>query len=377
MKERSKKLIDIIFCIILLIFSLSLMFSLLFSKEKSFSEKENRVLKTRPSVKIDRILDGRFFSEFSKYCADQFPLREFFTGISSFIDLSLGRIEANGIIVINNKVLIPRNDYSNNQILHDNLKAIATFIESNKSNGLPSYIVVAPRSLDVNKEKLPICFSNDYGTAEYDALYNTIKKQNLIDTLPCLTKNVKEKNFYNTDHHWTTHGAYIAYLEITNRLGIEPYPIDFFNVDIVSTDFLGTSFSRSGLYSFDDKDTIVLYRYKNDDKIIITRNGKERPLYDFSALEHSDKYRIFLGGNTDILEIRNQEAKPKLLIIKDSFANSVIPFLTLHFDIDVIDLRYYKNSLSSYISSNDFEAVLLLFGIDTLATETSCINIRK
>jgi len=216
MKERSKKLIDIIFCIILLIFLLSLMFSLLFSKEKSFSEKENRVLKTRPSVKIYRILDGRFFSEFSKYCADQFPFRESFTGISSFIDLSLGRIEANGIIVINNKVLIPRNDYSNNQILHDNLKTIATFIESNKSNGLPSYIVVAPRSLDVNKEKLPICFSTDYGTAEYDALYNTIKKQNLIDTLPCLTKNVKEKNFYNTDHHWTTHGAYIAYLEITH-----------------------------------------------------------------------------------------------------------------------------------------------------------------
>ncbi len=379
MKKGVKKINDIILCILLLTFLLALMFSILFSKDKTFSEKENRALKTKPKLIFENVLDGKYFSEFSRYCADQFPFRESFTAVSSFIDLSLRRQESNGIFIVKDKILIPRHDYENHQILNDNLYSIARFIEENNSTNLPSYIVIAPRSFDVNKEMLPNYFPSSYGEAEYKELYNTISNSSIINTLTSLS-NANEagiQTFYNTDHHWTTHGAYIAYLEIAKKLDIEPYPIDFFNIQTASTDFLGTSFARSGLYDFKGKDKIVLYRYENDSKINISNNGKEIQLYDFSVLETSDKYRIFLRGNTDILKIRNQEEKPRLLLIKDSFANSLIPFLALHYDIDVIDLRYYKKSLSSYISSNDFDTALIIFGIDTIATEPSCRNIEK
>ena len=91
-----------------------------------------------------------------------------------------------------------------------------------------------------------------------------------------------------------------------------------------------------------------------------------------------DKYKVFLSGNTDLLHIKNEDTDlPKLLLIKDSFANSLIPFLALHYDIDVIDLRYYKSSVIDYMGENNFDAVLLLYGIDTLCTDISCINILK
>ena len=91
-----------------------------------------------------------------------------------------------------------------------------------------------------------------------------------------------------------------------------------------------------------------------------------------------DKYKVFLSGNTGLLLIRAQSLeRPRLLLVKDSFANSIIPFFALHYDIDVIDPRYYKGSIKNYISENDFDTVLILYGIDTLATDLSCSNILK
>lgn len=379
MKKISKTINDIVLCFLLFTFSLALIFTFFFSKDKSFSDKENRVLKTRPKFSFEKLLDGKYFSEFTKYCTDQFPYRETFTGVSSIIDLSMGRTETNSIIVSGEKVLISRHDYQNLQVLNENLKAISSFIKRNNENSLPTFITVAPRSIDINKEKLPNYFSSSYGVTEYNELYKSIDPSNLIDTLPSLSTATESgtKTFYNTDHHWTTHGAYIAYLEIAKMLNVVPYPIDYFNIQTVSTDFLGTSFQRSALYDFEYKDEIVLYRYENDNKITVTKNEESQTLYDFSALETTDKYSVFLGGNTDIIKIKNSTKRQKLMLIKDSFANSVIPFLALHFDIDVIDFRYYKGNISQYLTSNEFDAVLILYGIDTLATETSCANIEK
>ena len=285
------------------------------------------------------------------------------------------RNESNGIIVVKDKKLISRHDYEDHEILKENLRAISSFIEKNNTRQLPTFIAVAPRSIDVNTEALPIFFPQNYGKLEYRELYSFIPKSSLIDTYQALKNNYDD--FYNTDHHWTTNGAYLAYVEIAKKLGVEPYPIDYFNIETVSKDFLGTSFSRSGLFDFKNKDSILLYRFENDDNLTIKSGEKFLNLYDTTALKTNDKYRVFLGGNADLLQIRNQEKKPKLLLIKDSFANSVIPFLSLHFDIDVIDLRYYIDSVSSHIEKNDFDSVLLLYGIDTIATEESCYRVEK
>jgi hypothetical protein len=58
-------------------------------------------------------------------------------------------------------------------------------------------------------------------------------------------------------------------------------------------------------------------------------------------------------------------------VIKDSFANSMIPFLAIHGDLDVVDPRYVTQPLSTYIKGEDYDGIIVIVGIDTLATDAS------
>ena len=82
-----------------------------------------------------------------------------------------------------------------------------------------------------------------------------------------------------------------------------------------------------------------------------TREG----LYWEEYLGKKDKYSTFLGGNHSVDVIRNSDVKSerKLMILKDSYANSMIPFLATNFsEIHVVDLRYYAQNLYTYIDEN-------------------------
>ena len=148
------------------------------------------------------------------------------------------------------------------------------------------------------------------------------------------------------------------------KLKIEPYPESYFQKETVCNNFYGTAFFKSRLPKFAVKpDTIELWRYCGDEDVIFTVNGTNKRLvgfYDFSKLNSTDKYAIFLGGNYAHATILSRPENPTLLLFKDSFANAVIPFLALHFNIEVIDPRYAtKSQLSSfYNGSYDYRLFL-------------------
>jgi hypothetical protein len=128
-------------------------------------------------------------------------------------------------------------------------------------------------------------------------------------------------------------------------------------------------------------DDIYVYRYIGDDYVSVLFPSSDKEImgfYDTTKLDKKDKYSIFLGGNHDLVKIRkNNDASKRILILKDSFANSLVPFIARHFDIDMIDLRYYKGSVKNYIEENKFDAIFFVYGIDTLATDKSTIYISK
>lgn len=91
-----------------------------------------------------------------------------------------------------------------------------------------------------------------------------------------------------------------------------------------------------------------------------------------------DKYAMFMGGNTPLLTIRtDQTAAPKILILRDSYMDSLLPFLQEHFsEIHVMDLRYYKtqlmnSSVSDYILENNIDEVLICYSLATFGTDTN------
>ena len=191
-----------------------------------------------------------------------------------------------------------------------------------------------------------------------------------MDLRAPLLASGQEDIWYKTDHHWTTAGAFIAYAAISKQLGIEPVGIESFRIDRVSSEFFGTSFSRVGGI-WGTADSINLYRYNGDDAYTLRipqTNTVKKGFYAWEALDGKDKYSVFLGGNYGVMTVVKDggEERKKLTLIKDSYANSVIPFLAIHYDITVIDPRYYTGDISEILSDTD--RVLVLLGADTLAT---------
>jgi hypothetical protein len=66
-----------------------------------------------------------------------------------------------------------------------------------------------------------------------------------------------------------------------------------------------------------------------------------------------------------------------MLIIKDSYANSFIPFLVPHFkEIRVIDLRYYRGEIKKLTEDNGITDVLFLYNIKTFFEDYSISNLK-
>jgi hypothetical protein len=165
---------------------------------------------------------------------------------------------------------------------------------------------------------------------------------------------------------------------ICEELGETAFDEDFFDITTVSNNFFGSSFRRSALpHALVSPDQINLYRYEADDQITVTdhyRDGEQRGLYSLHSLASGDQYTVFLGGNDPYLSVTKKSNSPrrKMLLIKDSFANSLIPFLALHYDIEMIDPRYIQPSnAADLIELDTFDAVLMLCSKNTLATERS------
>ena len=275
--------------------------------QKNFSESENRYLSKLPNFSITSLLKGNLAKEISSFYTDQFPARQAATSTYALCELSLGKKNVGGVIKYRDKLIsIPK--------------------KQTAKSDLPI---------------LSVCVKSKY---------ELFKAEN--DELTV---------YYNTDHHRTTYGAYQLYLEACKKLNMLPYPESYFNKQTVCTDFYGTDFSKSRLPRFTVKsDSIELWRYENDENVTFTIHDKNITLsgfYDFSKLNTTDKYAVFLGGNYAHATVFSSSDKPTLLLFKDSYANAVVPFLALHFNIEIVDPRYatkgqvydfYNNSQYKY-----------------------------
>lgn len=96
-------------------------------------------------------------------------------------------------------------------------------------------------------------------------------------------------------------------------------------------------------------------------------------------LQRKDKYAVFLNGNHARIHIKTANPNGrKLLVVKDSYANSLIPFLLKHFsEIDVVDLRYYEEDLASFANDQGIQNMLLLYNANTFFEDPSIKNVTE
>lgn len=344
--------------------------------KEEFSTKEKRYLAEFPELSSEAVLDGSFTENIENYLADHTPFRTLFVGINSYYSLLTGNNGANGVYLGSDGYLIekPVDDADRVRL---NSSKIAGFA---KNLDIPVTFALAPSKGYVYSDKLP---SNhfEYNDAEYiDLISQTVgEKVKFVDLSKILMASKGEKLlYYKTDHHWTSYGAYLAYHQLCNELSMVASSESEFEKDYVEN-FYGTSYAGSG-YWLTDGDTIEVWRSKNIDSLTVEiDDGTGAEVYDTMFFHEQfateDKYNGFLNGNHAVVKIKNATSQGgRLLVVKDSFAHCLVPFLAENYsEIVMVDLRYYRRALTDLISENEIDEVLFMYSINNFAESTDIV----
>lgn len=331
-----------------------------------YSQAERRYLADLPEITANGIKNGTVSTALDDYASERFPMRDSGRRLFALEQLLLGRREVRDVILCRDGSLVRRLPV-NQSTFEKNLTALSRL--SNALAPLSVTVAVAPRRIDVRDEVLP-------------ALYHTTRERAVWEQLPqgsvTFTDCREDACWYRTDHHWTSEGAYFAYVRLGEQLGYTPYPKKDFTPETVSECFYGTSYAAAGI-PFVSPDKVTLLRFDQDERFCVTRDGSPAPFsgfYDLEKAKTQDTYAVFLGGNCGVTEITQGEGdkRPTLLVIKDSFANAVLPFLARHYRILAIDPRYTLADPCTLAQNAD--RALVLCGMQTL-TQAPFISLFK
>ena len=156
--------------------------------------------------------------------------------------------------------------------IYKNVEYINKFTNQMEKLKIPTYFILIPNSIYINKDKLP----DNVDVINQEKIINEVyEKTNTINVV--VTNEIKNINditplYFKTDHHMNSNGAYIVYSEFCKVANINQVSLDNFNKQIVSNNFLGTFDSKAQIYNQVPDEIFV---YKND----INTNIKEA-IYD-------------------------------------------------------------------------------------------------
>ena len=324
-----------------------------------YSPEENRMLSSMPRLSAESLSDGQYTRELSQYLCDHLPLRGTLLKTKSAVEYAALKRENNDVIAAENGYLIKRFSYTKpqRQMLEQNIAAAKGLSEALSGRQKPAVFVLAPRAIDVLDHLCP----------------------------PFLRAKASEGEdvWFRTDHHWTALGAYYVYAALGDALGYEPYPLSDFRATAVCEDFLGTSYSAC-LAPLARPDSIIAMRYEGDGDFVcedMITGKRQIGFYRREALSLAAKYEYFLGRNTAHLKITKNTDQPRqtLAVIKDSYAQCLVPFLARHFDIELIDLRYFRadatDTLCEITQSPHYAGTLILCNVDTLTADVGFLRL--
>ena len=364
-RKVQEKLVGIIF--ILTLFLFLIINVIVPDREKSV--QENRMLATKPKFRLSSLISGDYDEKFEAYMDDQFVGRDMWRKLKVTVDRIGGSRLENGVYIGTNGQLLEQIEVADENHLAANIKAIKSFSESQSK--IPVRMMLVPDAANVLNHSLPSLAKPEDQTQMFSMVRKDLGDSvEWIDVSTELNKHKTEKIYYKTDHHWTTLGAFYAFQAAAPSLGIEGDLSGKYVSHAVSNSFNGMLASKSGV-NLGEKEQIDIYVPTEEDTDLIVdyvdEGKRSTSLYDSSKLKEKDQYTIFLGGNSSLLDIRTVSTSTKrLLLVKDSFANSFIPFLTPYYrEIVVVDPRYYSGTINDLMDSYRISEVLFLYSGNT------------
>ncbi len=336
-----------------------LVLSLLLPKQK-FSPLENRYLQTPPELSLDTLGSGKFMEDAEKYTSDHVAGRDFWVALKAWSERLSGKKENNGVYFASDGTLITRvEDPDPDKLVKD-----LGYVDALAGNvPVPVYFGLVPTSAAVWREKLPDgAPSADEFSVIQEAYFRT--GANTIDFAAALEAHKDEEIYYRTDHHWTSLGAFYGANALLEAMGMEPLSLSDHTRTTVTDQFNGTLFSSSGVRWL-EPDRIDAYVPGDGVEVTSYFDGKPSrgSLYVDSYLEVKDKYSYFLGGRQPLCVIRTEHTEaPSLLLIRDSYSDSLAPFLTERFsEIHLIDPRDNLSSVKRYVAEHGIDRVAVVY----------------
>lgn len=336
---------------------------------KTFSDSERRYLAEPPKLSAADLKDWSFDDAAETYLADQLPCRDALVGLNAYTVLLTGRQVSAEIWRDRAGYLVePPVKVAPDQV-QKRLNRIASLGEK---TGLPVYVVAVPSTGYVRRAALPRALG---------ALYEDRDLIKRISDTPGITAVPLEETFlqegqswyYRTDHHWTGEGAYAAYRLFMAAAGHEPLSYDEYTHRTVDG-YVGSTRSRSALWlTKPDSLTIdepvnasVTVAFSDDDKVYDS-------LFFYNHLTEYDWYPLFLDGNHPLTVIENQTAPadaPTLMLVKDSFGNTLTPLLVPSYKkIVLVDPRYYRGSVSDLCREHGADELLFCYSLERICTD--------
>lgn len=350
---------------------LSIVFFFSFHSSKSFSEVENRNLQTLPDVNYQKIKDKQFQQQFQDYRNDQFIMRDSWISIKTKMDLMMGKKEFNNVYLGESDQLFEK--FMPSQENKEIQELLNAFVAEQKQK---ISLMLVPNPIEILKEKLPYGVVTKSQSEYLLELKNGLdEKMQWIDMMEPMLEHKDEYIYYRSDHHWTTLGAYYGFEQFANAKKIN-INADDWKSSLLSNSFYGTLASKSG-YNSKTADEVYAYLPTQDTLSYVVKyieeQKKSSSVYQSENLYKNDQYSVFLNGNHPLIEIDTTSKYDKrLLIIKDSYANAMIPFILPYYSkIVIVDPRYFSADIQDLIDEDEITDILFLYNVNTFYQDTS------
>lgn len=266
------------------------------------------------------------------------------------------------------------------------------FYKTTLGNSVNVYLMAVPSAAAYYTPNSAKSWNRNQGEV-LEALYAAVNSSvKIVDVYSVLTSHASEGIYLRTDHHWAPLGGYYAAKELARVAGV-PFK-DLSHYDTVNVpNYVGSMYGYSKDASVKNSPetfvyhkprgvnyttTYIEYRLASDKRTII---GEGRPTQDsyFYNLQGSGAYCTFMGGDYKITQVRTGVNNGRrMLIVKDSFGNTVPGYLFFSFEeIHVVDFRYFNKNLKNYIESHNITDVVVECNIAFACSQKSMSSYKR
>ncbi len=353
--------------------------------EREFSDNENRVLASLPVFRLQDFWRGDYQENLEQAADDQMVFRDQFTALAADMMQKIGYRDIGGVYLGKGQTYVTKTTADDIEMFRymENLRYVEYL-----SGEYPEKVnlMLVPSAGTVLQDYLPRYAPFYDAESMYHAAEVVCETTQVFD----LRKALQSQNevlqgggadcgvYFRTDHHWTLPGAYQGYSAYTSAHQREPLEYQDFHPGKITDAFYGTLYSKV-LDQTTEPDVMYAASDIGQTTSVVCDGNKRESVYDAEKLDTKDKYAYFFGGNYGNVTIQTGAGQEGTLVIfKDSFANSMVPFLLQDYkEIIMIDLRYYRQSVVKLLEELDDPEILILYEMSNFAQDANLIKLSR